>query len=305
MQRLNLVEKLAEELRGKNEQLEATLEELHHAQNQIVAREKLAGLGELTAGVAHEISNPLNFVNNYSEASGELLAELNEELEDGGHEFSETQKELVGEFCEDLVGNIDRIRRHGERATRIVSDMLKMGGGTGERRLTDINHLLRDQVGVVIGGIDDGSPDLVLDVEWNLDPDAGRVEVVPQDIGRVFQNLVANARDATEERRRADGEGGTYAPALLIATERFADRLEVRVRDNGTGIPPDVVDKIFNPFFTTKPTDQGTGLGLSLCNDILRGHGGNIRVETEAGSHTEMIVEIPIRSAPAAEPPPA
>ena len=299
VQRLNLVEKLAEELRGKNDQLEAALEELRRAQNQIVAREKLAGLGELTAGVAHEIRNPLNFVFNYSEVSGELLEELNEELEAQVNGFSDEQKQLVQSICAELDDSLKRIRSHGGRADRIVRDMLKMGGATGERQPTHINNLLADQVRLALQTIKRSDADTPLDIQQDLDPDAGEVDVVPQEIGRVLQNLIVNAWYATDERRRAEEQAGRlYEPVVLAATRRLDDRLEIRVRDNGTGIPDDVVDKIFNPFFTTKPTDQGTGLGLSLCNDILRGHGGTIRVDTEAGSHTEMIVELPVSGGP-------
>ena len=299
VQRLNLVEKLAAELRGKNKQLETALEDLRRAQNQIVAREKLAGLGELTAGVAHEIRNPLNFVFNFSEASGELLDELNEELETDKNAFNDTQKQLLKGICLELDDCLKRIRSHGGRAARILTDMLKMGSSTGERQTTDINGLLREQVRIALDTIraaDAGTP---LDIAHDLDPDAGQIEVVPRDMGRVFHNLIINAWHATEERRRSeDPSDMAYKPTVAVSSRRFGDCLQVRVRDNGTGIPDEVVDNIFNPFFTTKPTDQGTGLGLSLCNDILRGHGGEIRVETEWGSHTEMIVELPVSNVP-------
>ena len=299
VQRLNLVEKLAAELRGKNEQLETALEDLRRAQNQIVAREKLAGLGELTAGVAHEIRNPLNFVFNFSEASGELLEELSEELETENNAFSDAQKRLLQGICLELDDCLKRIRSHGGRAARILSDMLKMGSSTGERQPTEINGLLREQVRIALETIqaaDAGSP---LDIAQDLDPDAGQVEIVPRDMGRVFHNLLLNAWHATDERRRSeDPPDAAYEPAIIVSTRRLVDCLQVRVRDNGTGIPDEVVNNIFNPFFTTKPTDQGTGLGLSLCADILRGHGGEIRVKTEWGSHTEMIVELPVSNVP-------
>ena len=302
VQRLNLVEKLAEELRGKNDQLEAALDELRRAQNQIVAREKLAGLGELAAGVAHEMRNPLNFVFNFSEAATELVEELNEELETRENEFNDAQKHLLQPIYVELGDNLERIHAHGGRAERIVRDMMKMGGGTGERQSTDINGLVKDQVRLAQAtGPKDA--DVPLDIRQDLDPDAGQVEVVAQDVGRVLRNLIDNARDAIKERRRAEEQAGReYAPAVLVTTRRFDGRFEVRVRDNGTGIPDDVVEKIFNPFFTTKPTDQGTGLGLSLCNDIVRGHGGAIRVDTESGSHTEMIIELPVTRVPVPDP---
>ncbi len=299
VQRLNLVEKLAAELRGKNDQLETALEDLRRAQNQIVAREKLAGLGELTAGVAHEIRNPLNFVFNFSEASGELLEELTEELQTEKNGFNDAQKQLLQPICAELDDCLKRIRSHGGRAARILSDMLKMGSSTGKLQTADINGLLKEQIRIALETIRAADADSPLDIAQDLDPDAGQIEVVPRDMGRVFHNLIINAWHATEERRRAEDQPDMdYEPALLVSTRRLDDCLQVRVRDNGTGIPDEVVNNIFNPFFTTKPTDQGTGLGLSLCNDILRGHGGEIRVDTEWGSHTEMIVEIPASNAP-------
>ncbi len=302
VQRLNLVEKLAEELRGKNDQLETALEDLRHAQNQIVAREKLAGLGELTAGVAHEIRNPLNFVHNFSEVSVDLMEELLEELADSQNGFSDDQKELLEPICTDISGNLKRIRSHGGRAERIVGDMLKMGGSTGSRELTAINSLIDEQINLVLAK-QEGNDEPPLNIERDFDSQAGKIEVVPQDIARVVQNLIINACQATAERSRAEEEAGrTYEPTIVVGTRNLNDRLEVYVHDNGTGIPDDAVDMIFNPFFTTRPTDQGTGLGLSLCNDIARGHGGSIRVETEVGSHARMTLELPISQLPAAEP---
>ncbi len=297
VQRLNLVEKLADELRDKNDELESTLAQLHRAQDQIVAREKLAALGELTAGVAHEIKNPLNFVKNFSEVSQELVAELNEELTDGGGDLDEEQRSLIREICQDLTENMDRIRHHGDRADRIVRDMLKMGGDSGERQPTDINDLLEEHARLGFHSARASDPDFQLTIEEDLDPAVGEIEVIPQDLGRVFLNMVGNACHATNERRKAQSPGDTaYEPTLRIATRRLSDSVEITIRDNGMGIPPDVIDKIFNPFFTTKPTDQGTGLGLALSNDIVRQHGGDVRVSSERGSHTEMIVRIPAKA---------
>ena len=297
VQRLNLVEKLADELRDKNDELESTLAQLHRAQDQIVVREKLAALGELTAGVAHEIKNPLNFVKNFSEASQELVAELNEELTDGGSDLDEEQQSLIREICQDLTANMDRIRHHGERADRIVRDMLKMGADSGERQPTDINDLLEEHARLGFHSARASDGDFQLTIEEDLDPAVGEIDVIPQDLGRVFLNMVGNACHATDERRKAQSpEDAAYEPTLRIATKRLGDNVEITIRDNGMGIPPDVIDKIFNPFFTTKPTDQGTGLGLALSNDIVRQHGGDIRVSSERGSHTEMIVRIPAKA---------
>ncbi len=304
VQRLNLVEKLAEELREKNEQLEAVLEDLRKAQDQIVMREKLAALGELTAGVAHEIKNPLNFVKNFSEVSQELLEELGEELQDTlseeGGELDEEGRELVQEICQDLNDNLARIREHGERANRIVQDMLSMGRGSAQRQATNINNLLDEHARLAYHSARASDTEFQLDIKQDLDPSVGDVEVVPQDLGRVFLNMVSNACHATDERRRgveqSEDNKDSYMPTLWLTTRRDPEHLVVRIRDNGTGMPPQVVEKIFNPFFTTKPTDQGTGLGLALSNDIVREHGGSIRVETEPGEYTEMIVEIPLEA---------
>ena len=295
VQRLNLVEKLAEELQGKNEQLETVLGDLRRAQDQIVMREKLAALGELTAGVAHEIKNPLNFVKNFSEVSTELLEELQEILDESNEQLGGEPREMIDEICGDLTGNLQRICQHGERANAIVHAMLSMGRGGGDRQPTDINRLLDEHARLAYHSARASDPDFNLTFEQDFDPDAGMIEVVPQDMGRVFLNLVSNACYAMDEKRRSDSKGGEdYEPTLSMATRRLDDRLEISIRDNGSGIPPHVVDKIFNPFFTTKPTDQGTGLGLALSNDIVREQGGAIRLESEPGQFTEMIVELPL-----------
>ena len=297
-QRLNLVEQLAEELQGKNEQLESVLAELERAQDQIVMREKLAALGELTAGVAHEIRNPLNFVKNFSEASEELLSELEEVLTDVAEDISEEDKDYIDEISGDLTSNLERIRTHGDRANRIVNDMLMMGRDTGEQRLTDINGLLDEHARLAYHSARALDTNFQLDIQQDLDPGMGEIEVVPRDLGRVFLNMVGNACDATDEKRRRlfsdEQEGEPYMPTLWIATHKGAENVEIRIKDNGSGMPPDVIDKIFNPFFTTKPTDKGTGLGLAISNDIVRQHGGSISVESEAGEYTEMKIVLPL-----------
>lgn len=303
VQRLNLVEKLAEELSGKNDQLESALADLQKAQDQIVMSEKLAALGELTAGVAHEIRNPLNFIKNFSEVSEELMEELREEVQkilpEGGNGQEGDPGGLIREIGGDLTDNLQRIREHGERANNIVQSMLMMGRGSGERQPTDINALLSQHARLAYHSARATDPDFRLSIQEDLDPEVGEYEAVPQDLGRVFLNMVSNACHATAEKRRdveapGAGEGAPpYEPALRLVTRRTPEGVEIRIRDNGHGIPPDVIDKIFNPFFTTKPTDQGTGLGLALSNDIVRQHGGRIRVESEADAFTEMIVEMP------------
>ncbi len=296
VQRLNLVEKLADELQGKNQELESVLADLRKAQDQIVMREKLAALGELTAGVAHEIKNPLNFVKNFSEASEDLLEELKEVLAENGDELTEDDRDLIGEISEDLTGNLERIRNHGERANRIVHDMLSMGRGTGGMQPIDLNNLLDEHSRLAYHSKRATDSNFQLDLKQDLDPNLGEVEVIPQDMGRVFLNLVSNACDATDERRRSSQEAGDadYVPTVWLSTKRGEENAEIRIRDNGTGIPQDVKEKIFNPFFTTKPTDQGTGLGLAMSSDIVRRRGGAIRVESTVGEYTEMIIEFPL-----------
>ena len=302
VQRLNLVEQLAGELQGKNEQLEAVLAELHRAQDQIVTREKLAALGELTAGVAHEIKNPLNFVKNFAEASEELIVELKEVLDDVGDDLSEENRSYINEIAGDLTGNVDRIRSHGERADRIVRDMLMMGRDSGEWQLTDINGLIQQHAQLSFHSARALDPDFQLDIQQDLGPDVGQLTVIAQDLGRVFLNMVTNAGHATRDRHRSEIASGNEAfqPTIWLKSMRADEHIEVRIRDNGTGMPPDVIDKIFNPFFTTKPTDQGTGLGLSISSDIVRRHGGNIQVESEPGEFTEMIVTLPLEAPPEA-----
>ena len=293
--RLNEVEKLANELQDKNGQLESVLTELRKAQDQIVMREKLAALGELTAGVAHEIRNPLNFVNNFSEASGELIEELREILEEEGVVLPDEQRGLVKEITDDLTSNVVRIRSHGERANRIVHDMLRMGRDSGDWQESDINGLVDQHARLAYHSTRATNQEFQVDLQWDLNPDVGKLEVVPQQLGRVFLNMVSNACYATDQRRRTSmKEGIPFEPTLWLSTMRKEDGVEVRIRDNGTGMPPEVVEKMFNPFFTTKPTDQGTGLGLAISNDIVRQHGGAIRVETEPGEGTTMIVELPL-----------
>ena len=297
VQRLNLVEHLAEELREKNDELETALADLDKAQDQIVMREKLAALGELTAGVAHEIRNPLNFVKNFSEASAELLVELKEAVEDTGDALTENQKQYIEEISADLTSNLERIQSHGERANRIVQDMLMMGRGGGEARPIDINDLVNEHALLAYHSARALDPDFQLNILREFDPDAGNVEAIPSDLGRVFLNMVNNACYAVDEKRKAkEAEGDReFMPSVTLATKRTDESVEVRVRDNGSGIPQEAIDKIFNPFFTTKPTDKGTGLGLSLSNDIVRQHGGTIAVTSEPGEFTEMLVTLPFK----------
>ena len=299
--RLNLVEELnkqlesqATELEDKNTELEVVLADLQKAQDQIVMREKLAALGEVTAGVAHEIRNPLNFVKNFSEVSGELLVEMREVLEEGG---DSPDVDYITEISNDLTDNLGRIVNNCERANRIVQDMLAMGrGGTNWQEIS-LNTLLVEHSMLAYHSARATDSDFQLTLEQELDEDIGEVQAIPQDLSRTFLNIVGNACQATDERRRALAEQGIgfegYQPTVWLKTQNLGDDVEIRIRDNGTGMPPDVAEKIFNPFFTTKPANQGTGLGLAITSDIIRQHGGTIRVESEVGSHTEMIIVIP------------
>ena len=300
-QRLNLVERLAGELRGKNEELEKTLGELRVAQDQIVMREKLAALGELTAGVAHEIQNPLNFVKNFAEASTELLEELQEETPESGTTLDEEQGNLLKEIGEDLTDNLRRIREHGERANRIVRDMLQMGRGSSEKQPTDVNALLEEHARLAYHSARATNTEFQLNIVQDLDPDAGMIEIVSQEMARVFLNMVNNACYATNEKREDPETDAGYEPSIWLSTRREEDQIVVRIKDNGKGMPPEVQEKIFNPFFTTKPTDQGTGLGLALSNDIVREHGGAIEVDSSPGEYTEMKISLPLEPAVSAQ----
>ena len=298
VQRLNLVELLAEDLKEKNNELESVLDKLRQAQDQIVMQEKLAALGELTAGVAHEIRNPLNFVKNFSEASEELLQELHEVLNENDGQAGDEQQDLIQEITNDLNNNFERIRHHGERADRIVQDMLMLGRGEAKHQDTDINNLLDEHARLAYHSVRASNSDFQLDIKQDLDPKAGVLKVISQDLGRVFLNMVNNSCDALDEKRRSKaalGEGfESYMPTLWLTTRRKEDNLEIRIKDNGNGIPDHVLEKIFDPFFTTKATDKGTGLGLAMSSDIIREHGGVIRVHTEPGEFTEMIIELPL-----------
>ena len=296
---LDLVRKLSEDLQEKNAELEQVLVELRQTQDQVVQRQKLVELGELTAGVAHEIRNPLNFVKNFSEASEELLDELKEALVAGAESIDDESAEYIAEISRDLAGNLERIRSHGDRAERIVRDMLMIGRGGGEVESVDINTLLSDHAMLAYHSARALDPDFQLDIREEFDLGMPEASVVPDNMGRVFLNMVSNACYATaEKRRQLAGSSESYMPTLWLKTEQKDDAIEIRIRDNGSGISSDAIGKIFNPFFTTKPTDKGTGLGLSLSNDIVREHGGAITPVSEAGEYTEMIISIPLMRDP-------
>ena len=292
--RLNLVEELAQYLQERNVELAEALDNLRKAQDRIVAQEKLSALGELASGLAHEINNPLNFVNNFSETSVDLVAEMRETLEESGNgQLSQNQLELLEDIISDLGDNMERIRNNGGRASRIVQAMLTMGRDSVERQACDINRLLDEHAQIAYQSACSADEDFRLDLQFDCG-EMEEIEVNPRDIGRVFINLVSNACYATDEKRRSLADQDGYEPSLRLSTRRVDGQVEIRLRDNGTGIPEDVVGKIFNPFFTTKPTDRGTGLGLTICNDVIREHGGLIEVSSEVGEFTEMLVILPV-----------
>ena len=294
-------EMLEQQVAERTAALDQSLTELRTTQDQLIQREKLASLGELTAGVAHEIQNPLNFVNNFSEVSVELLTELEAEQK---RPETERDAQLEGEILGDIKQNISKISHHGQRAADIVRGMLQHSrASTGQREPTDLNALADEYLRLAYHGItrSEGrnsgalTADKLLEISLvtQFDADLPVVSVVPQDMGRVLMNLFTNAFHAVQERTQTDTTG-TYRPTVTVTTAQVAGKVQIRVHDNGTGIPDDIRAKIFQPFFTTKPTGKGTGLGLSLSYDIVtKGHGGTLTVQSEPATFTEFVVEVP------------
>jgi two-component system NtrC family sensor kinase len=274
--------------------LEKTLSELKSTQSQLIQKEKLASLGELTAGIAHEIQNPLNFVNNFSELSIDLSQELKEEIEKVA--IPQKDKEYIEEILGDLTQNQEKINYHGKRASSIVKGMLEHSRtGTGERQLTDINQLADEYLRLSYHGLRAKNNDFNSDYELITDEHLPKIEVVPQEIGRVLLNLINNAFYAVNERAKR-GETG-YQPKVTVSTRTADNQVQIRVSDNGLGIPDTIKAKIFQPFFTTKPTGEGTGLGLSLAYDIVtKGHGGTLEVESVEGVGTTFTIKLPIKT---------
>jgi len=262
-----------------------------------VQTEKLASLGQLTAGIAHEIKNPLNFVNNFAALSTELTDELNDVLKQA--EIGDKIREEVDELTGMLKDNLQKVVQHGKRADSIVKNMLLHSReGFGDRRPADINALVDESLNLAYHGARAENPNFNVTLRRDFDPAAGMVEMFPQEITRVILNLVSNGFYAVTKRRNENG-GPAFDPVLTAATRNLGDRVEIRIRDNGTGIPPDVKEKMFNPFFTTKPAGEGTGLGLSMSHDIIvKQHGGAIEVDTEAGQFTEFRIVLPRTSQP-------
>jgi len=283
--------RLFEAERQRTQELARSLEELRTAQDRLVQTQKLASLGQLTAGIAHEIKNPLNFVNNFSDVSVELIDELREALADAT--LGKGQAEIT-ELTDTLRSNLDKIMQHGKRADSIVKNMLLHSReGTGERRPVDINGLVEEAVNLAYHGARAEKKGFNITLEHALDPTAGQVDCFPQEIIRVLLNLIANGFYAATQ-RKGQTESSDYEPTLATATRNLGDRVEIRIRDNGAGIPPEVKEKMFNPFFTTKPAGEGTGLGLSISHDVIvKQHSGIIEVESRPGEFTEFRIVLP------------
>ena len=266
--------------------LNQSLEDLKSTQVQLIQSEKMASLGELTAGIAHEIQNPLNFVNNFSEVNKELMAEMNEEIEKGNYD----EVKLI---AKDITANEEKINHHGKRADAIVKGMLQHSrSSNGVKEPTDINALADEYLRLVYHGLRAKDKSFNATMKTDFDKTIGNINIIPQDIGRVILNLITNAFYVVDEKKKSGLDG--YEPTVSVTTKKEGDRVFVSVKDNGNGIPQKILDKIFQPFFTTKPTGQGTGLGLSLSYDIVKAHGGELKVETKEGAGTTFIIRLPI-----------
>jgi len=301
-----LLEETIQELEQKRAAIEETntalnksFEDLKAAQSQLVQSEKMASLGELTAGIAHEIQNPLNFVNNFSEVSKELLEEMLEELQNG-------DTEEVNAIANDVIQNLEKILHHGQRADGIVKGMLQHSRkNSGEKEATDINVLVDEYLRLAYHGLRAKDKSFNATLETDFDNSIEKQELIPQDIGRVMLNLITNAFYACNQKKNllSDEEAILFKPTLSVSTKKTKKHIEIAISDNGIGIPKQVQEKIFQPFFTTKPTGEGTGLGLSLAYDIIKAHGGVIKVTSTKNdslitqhSGTEFIIQIPFSS---------
>jgi two-component system, NtrC family, sensor kinase len=285
-QALNQQKILQEEVNRQTAELRSTLHNLKSTQSQLIQSEKMASLGELTAGIAHEIQNPLNFVNNFSEVNTELLTEMTAEIEKGN--LSE-----VKAIAKDVIDNEQKINHHGKRADGIVKGMLQHSrSSSGQKEPTDINALCDEYLRLSYHGLRAKDKSFNATMKTEFDNSIGKINVVPQEIGRVILNLINNAFYAVNEKQKQNPNG--YEPTVTVSTLKHNGKVEIKVKDNGNGIPQKISDKIFQPFFTTKPTGEGTGLGLSLSYDIItKGHGGELKVETKEGEGSEFIVQLP------------
>jgi len=275
-----------------NRFLENTLSNLKSTQAQLIQSEKMASLGELTAGIAHEIQNPLNFVNNFSEVNKELIEEVKSQRSLSAGQAGKLTTEELDELLNDIAENEEKINHHGKRADAIVKGMLQHSTQTkGVKEPTDINALCDEYVRLAYHGFRARDKSFNARLETDFDDNIGKTNIIPQDISRVILNLVNNAFYAVSEKKKQAAD--SYEPTVTIATRKGSGKIEVKVKDNGNGIPQKILDKIFQPFFTTKPTGEGTGLGLSLAYDIVKAHGGEIKVESKEGEGSEFIIQLP------------
>ena len=287
-----LLNKQKLEIDSQKSKVEKAYRELQSTQAQLIQSEKMASLGELTAGIAHEIQNPLNFVNNFSEVNKELLVEMKEQIDKGN---SEEAKVLAN----DIIDNEEKINQHGQRADAIVKGMLQHSRkSTGAKEPTDINKLADEYLRLAYHGLrvkdprDAAHKSFNVTMKTDFDEKIGKISIVPQDIGRAILNLITNAFYAVTEKKKQTGND--FEPIVSVSTKKINGNLEIKVTDNGNGIPQKILDKIFQPFFSTKPTGQGTGLGLSLSYDIVKAHGGELKVETKEGEGAEFTIQLPV-----------
>jgi len=283
--------RLFDQVQAQTRELSQSLDDLRTAQDRLVQTEKLASLGQLTAGIAHEIKNPLNFVNNFSALSGELIEEMKDVL--SATSLDNSRREELDEITQMLKSNLEKVVQHGKRADSIVKNMLLHSRqGSGEHRPVDINAIVDESLNLAYHGARAERTDFNITMQRNFDPSVGLADVYPQEITRVLLNLISNGFYATTKRKTEAGDG--FEPTLSAATKNLGDKVEIRIRDNGTGVPEEVKEKIFNPFFTTKPAGEGTGLGLSMSHDIIvKQHGGTIDVDTAPGIFTEFRIVLP------------
>ena len=282
-----MVAERTSELTLQKEELQHALTDLRTTQTQLIQSEKMASLGELTAGIAHEIQNPLNFVNNFAEVNIELVDELTSAFHRGNADEVEA-------IAKDIKLNLGKITHHGKRADAIVKGMLQHSqNNSGQKEATDINQLAEEYLGLSYHGLRAKDKSFNATIKKEFDTGIGLIKIIPQDIGRVLLNIYNNSFYAVAEKKKQNPQG--YEPTLIVRTKKLRNKVEITVRDNGNGIPEKVMDKIFQPFFTTKPSGQGTGLGLSLSYDIVtKGHGGTMTVNTKEGEYTELTIQLPV-----------
>jgi signal transduction histidine kinase len=312
---------LEQKVKERTLELQQSLEELRSTQTQLIHSEKMASLGALTAGIAHEIQNPLNFVNNFSEVSNEMILELLSKKEkarldvETGQGKSERDETSEDEILNDISKNLEKILHNGKRADAIVKGMLQHSRtNTGQKEAVNVNTLAGEYLRLSYHGMRAKDNGFNADLKTDFDPDLPKITAVPQDIGRVLLNLINNAFYAVDQRNRStvaeqqrnrtvlndqdqnpsSSDSETYKPVVTVSTKNLGQRIEISVRDNGDGIPEEIKDKIFQPFFTTKPAGQGTGLGLSLAYDIVKAHGGELKVETREGEGTRFTIALPV-----------